>query len=1115
MPEPNITPESAPRDQKPAETRRRPWWVRLLKGTAIALAVAVTLFVGVCSLAVWILTPPRLTPLVERTANKYLDADVTVGRVELTFWHTFPKLTLDVDSLTITSRALHELPDSIRQQLPANADSLLSVDKFHGGINLLPLPAGHISLYDVIITRPRISINRFLITEARPLSYTSLPDSMHVAVNLQTLDFNGLDRPHYSLNIDGDLRTPLLDDFNFRRLTFSANGRIEWDFQRPMAFGFSDFDFRADSIAATVNTEIDLTDAPVLKSFSATTPHIAVTDIIKHLPAPVRSYTEPLSTSMTAALTVELTRPYTLTDSVAPSLRASLDVPDCTAQYQNLKINRLATRVIVDYDGVRPDNSTVDVERLRLNGAGIDIDLKAKISGPMADPLVNGTFRGSLNIASIPPRIKALLPGRISGTLSGNTDFRLRPSYMSRNNFHRMLAKGEIKLRNLNADIDSVGNIYTRLATLEFGSNTSFVRDNTVKADSLLTLSLKVDTLSFLAPDMALQLRELRAGAGSANRHNSADTTAINPFGMKIVVDRLKFDSPADTIRLRLHKASVGGALLRYNGNARLPRMAMNINVGGLFMGQALNKVALRNANVDLNLHMRPRRRPTSTLTPEQRAARRKAFADSLAANSHDGDINFEMDRENSRLLRRWDFSGHITAQGGRLVTPAFPLRNRLRHIDLRFTQDSIVLDSLHYRAGQSDFTINGTVSNLRRALVSKRNNTLGLRLSMTSDTINVNEIVRALFAGGAVTAATDSAAVWTDSDTDADGDRLEAMADTAATGPLLVPRNIDASFGIRAKHVLYSDLVLDRFTGSLLVYDGTLSLRRLAASTEAGALSVDGLYNGSQPDSLQFGIGMKVHNFHLDRLTSIVPAIDSLLPSIRNFAGTVNADVAFTTDVTPQMDIKIPTLQGAIKIEGDSLVLLDPETFKSLSKWLLFRDKKHNIINHMAVEVVIDNSTVELYPFMFDIDRYRLGVMGSNDLAMNMNYHISVLKSPIPFKFGINVKGTPEKMKIRLGGAKFKEHMVGERQVIADNTRVNIVQQIDNAFRRGLAKARAGRLTFKSPAAGKPLTPASATGDFENENLSYADSLRFIRQGLIENTDTLRYPMTDAVAKP
>ena len=64
-----------------------------------------------------------------------------------------------------------------------------------------------------------------------------------------------------------------------------------------------------------------------------------------------------------------------------------------------------------------------------------------------------------------------------------------------------------------------------------------------------------------------------------------------------------------------------------------------------------------------------------------------------------------------------------------------------------------------------------------------------------------------------------------------------------------------------------------------------------------------------------------------------------------------------------------------------------------------MFKDKGHNMIDSMTVEMIVDNSQMQMFPFMFNLDRYKLGVMGSNDLAMNFNYHIAVLKSPLPFK--------------------------------------------------------------------------------------------------------------------
>ena len=1135
------------------QKNRRPLWVRILKWVGISVGCLVGLFLIICSLIVWILSPAKLTPLVEKHASEFLNADVKVERVELTFWSTFPELTVDVANLGIVSHALDGVADSVRRALPADADSLLALQRFHGGINVMPLLVGNISLHDVEIEGvranlvqvndstanfmimppseeapdttalelPHISINRFSIAEAAPLRYRSLADSLDVTLRLQRLDVADKGAPTYHLECESNVATPLLNAFNFESLTFGANGRVDWDSERPMAVALTDFDLTLDRYTAHVDTKVDFTDVPMVEQFSALIQDIPVADVLKHAPSEFEEFTAPLHTDMKATLRAELTAPWNMADSLIPSVNASLVVPTCEVTYDKLHLKSFALDMDVAIDGTDMNASVLNLKRLMTRGQVADFDLSAKITNAIADPNISGIFNGTVRFDNLPKALLEQLHGTVSGTLSGKASFALRMSDLSRENFHRLTAKGELELTNFDADIDSVGSAYIRKAVLDFGSNSRFVADDRHTVDSLLTISLKVDTLAASADGMNVTLRGLRAGVGTLNRAASADTTEINPFGMKIDVDRLNFDSPADTLRMHVRNASIAGALRRFKGDAKLPQLGLKVAADRLMAGIALTRVSLNRADMALDLHMRPKRQHATRQRSERQRGegqrqqgnasqrqRRNGNHNTITEGSHAGEetITFDMDSTQSAFLRNWDFNGRITARGGRMATPAFPLRNTLRHIDLRFNQDSVTLDSLRYRAGQSDFLVNGSITNLRSALLGRRNATLGMSLSVRSDSLNVNEIVKALFAGSAVSQSTDSTMIWADND-DVDT-KLDQMADTASTGPLLIPHNIDARLSVRAKNVLYSDLILHNLRGNLMVYDGAINLRNLSAQTDLGSIALDGLYEGARPDSLQFGMGMRVNNFKLDRLTSIVPAIDSLMPMMQNFAGIVNADVAVTTDLTEQMDIDIPSLRAAIKIEGDSLVLLDPDTFKTLSKWLLFRNKDRNMIDHMDVEVVIDNSMIELYPFMFNIDRYQLGVMGSNDLAMNMNYHVSVLKSPIPFKFGINIKGTPDNMKIRLGGAKVKENMVVERQSIATDTRINIVDQINNVFRRGVSNARNGRLSFSEARKGTGASQRAALDSINaDETMSYQDSLQFIRQGLIENPDTLRFP--------
>jgi hypothetical protein len=1139
-------------------TAKRPLWRRLLKIAGITAASLVGLFFLVCTLIVCILTPERLTPIVCVQASKQLLADVTIDRVELTFWHTFPELTLDVDSLNVVSRSLDELPDSVKATLPVDADKLLSLKSFHAGVNVFPLLIGKISLYDVVFTTPEvnlvqvndtvanylivptdttkieeestplelpsITINRFAIEKAAPLRFRSLPDSLDVSVALATAELTEKDLPRYRLDINGNCNTPLLRQYNFHNLSFGLDGQISWDHNKPLALSLNDFIVALHDYKLNFNTELDFTSLPMVNSFDAKIDGLPVADLLTHLPEDTRALAAPLKTDMKLRATMNLTSPWNVADTVLPSFNATVEVPACAVTYENITMREVAATMAAEIHGNDLNASVVTLKKLHLDGDIAHMDLTAVVTNLMADPHLKGTFNGNVNLATIPPTLKALIPGTVTGQIEGKSNFDFGVGDLSESRFHKIKADGSLKLTNFTADLDTLGRLYTHSTEFVFGSGSSFVK-NGHTIDSLLTVSMKSDTIAASMSGMAIECKNLRAGAGTSNRAASADTTMINPFGMTLAFDRMAFDSPADTIRCRLREASVSASLTRYHGNAKLPKIDMSLSLGKLHFGQALNKIALRKANVELSLNMREKKQ--NNATAEQRAAR-KARRDSIAAAdaAKAGNVaeNVTLDKEQRKMLRSWDFSGVIKAKSGKLVTPAFPIKNRFENIDFKFNQDSLELSNLRYKVGQSDFLINGAVTNLRKALTSRKDNTLGMRLLVTSDTINVNEIVDALFAGGAMAQQADSTLVW--SEVDSDADIVAPATDSITSGPVLLPRNVDALFAMKANNILYSDLLLHSFHGSLLLSDGVLNLRNLSASTDVGSISVDGLYAGAEADSLRFGLGMKVSDFRLDRLSSVVPAIDSILPAMKSFAGIVNADVALTTDITRQMDVNIPSLKAALNIEGDSLVLIDPDTFKTISKWLMFRHKDRNIIDHMGVEVVVENSTLEVYPFMFDIDRYKLGVMGHNDLAMNLNYHVSVLKSPIPFKFGINVKGTPEKMKIRLGGAKVKDKMVGERQVIASDTRINLVEQINNIFRSSVGKARKGKLNF--PSTGRTSGTATLTTDSSGrrhptsvsvsapvapyngseEQVSVADSLLMIKQGLIPNPDTTRFPV-------
>lgn len=64
---------------------------KTVKVTLVALGSVLALCVAVLAVVMWfVLTPSRLTPMVQNAANEYFNAEVHVGKVDVTFFLHFP-----------------------------------------------------------------------------------------------------------------------------------------------------------------------------------------------------------------------------------------------------------------------------------------------------------------------------------------------------------------------------------------------------------------------------------------------------------------------------------------------------------------------------------------------------------------------------------------------------------------------------------------------------------------------------------------------------------------------------------------------------------------------------------------------------------------------------------------------------------------------------------------------------------------------------------------------------------------------------------------------------------------------------------------------------------------
>lgn len=1126
--------EDAQKQQK--KTRRRSHRNLLWKIPLFTFGVLVVLIAAALGAVSYILTPERLTKLVEKYGTEYLaEGRLDVERIELSVWSTFPNFEVHIDDLQLINLN-KEIPDEYRK--------VVGIERFSGRLDLVELMNGTISIQRIELVRPQatiwegengmsslsilpasdnkeedkeenkpieipiIKLSKMAIEGDGVFRYVAPGSNMDACITLKRTVVESFDDlPAYALQFSGifDMTDKLQSPLNI-----GIDGSVSWNPEKPKTLELGNFNIDLNELKTIFSAKLSFDDLLMVESLNIEVNHIPLhylntaLQTLNITPAATKNSSQaPLfKSNAEISISARLEKPYIVNpDSFQfPEMHVDARLTDAPMSIPQffIELENLGMEVSADI-GKTLAESRVDIKRVQVKFPAANFVMNGTVSKIGNNPKVQGNFSGLVNFSRINPRLWQFLGMKMKGRLNADFDFNLRLSDLTPYTFHHTKLTGSATLHDFMAYMpdDSIAAGLNH-AQLSFGSSRKFaVGEATI--DSLLSVSFKTDSAWVVMPELNAQLSGLAMGFGIENRAASSDTSTVTPMGGGIKLNALRFRNRADSSRAMLRNLTGGFAVRRYNNKDSIPLMGINLNIGSVFCSNGATRISLRDAGLHISGHNSPvkQRRPMNATDSLRMRSRRNS---AIAATKNFETVDFGVDRSSINLLRRWHVSGGVKASRGRYASPSFPVRTTMSNLDFAFNADSLILKQLDLTAGQTDFALRGLISNIQRAMGQRQSSRSPLRinLELQSDTLNINEITQTLFKGAGATASGVESNVSEEVDDISDNDDALAAADSLPTMAPVVPMNIDAKFTFNAKNVIYSTMLLHNFKGEVMMARGAAHLHNLhASSTELGSVDLNMLYYAPTRNNVNVGLGLDLNRFNIGKVSDVIPALDSIMPMLNTLAGTVDVKVSATSPTDSLLNVQLSEMKAMLNINGDSLTLIDPETFKTISKWLMFKNKNRNFIDHVESRLVLDNDTLSLYPFMFDFDRYRLGVMGSNDLDLNLDYHISVLKSPLPFRFGINISGPADNMKIRLGKARFKEEMAAESVSLGDSVHMNLAREINDVFTRGANAARIAPLRLRRP---KELPAVNLQAD----TLSVSDSIYLRQEGLIEAPDTI-----------
>ena len=364
-----------------------------------------------------------------------------------------------------------------------------------------------------------------------------------------------------------------------------------------------------------------------------------------------------------------------------------------------------------------------------------------------------------------------------------------------------------------------------------------------------------------------------------------------------------------------------------------------------------------------------------------------------------------------NNLLLKWNPRLAVDMHEAEAILAGFEQKIMIPEIDFTYSNRNCKIEQSKIVIGNSDFALTGELKNIGRWM--RNRGVLEGELTFESETTDVNELLALVSAEeGSEEESLENTAEPQENATTA-----SSVETSEETEPFLVPTNVDLTLNTLIKEAKVLDQTAYNLGGKVYVKDGVLVIEEMGFICNAAKLQLTAMYRTPRRNHIYVGFDYHMIDINIQELIGMIPQLDSMMPMLRSFKGEAEFHLAAETYTNAQYEIKPSTLRGAASIYGKDLVVLDNETFSTISKLLMFSKKTENKVDSISAEMTLYKKEIDVYPFCVSMDNYMVAIGGRHNLDMSFNYDVNVLS---PVYLGVNVSGTLDDLDIKLAPCKF-----------------------------------------------------------------------------------------------
>ncbi|MDR3328188.1 MAG: hypothetical protein LBT04_08785 [Prevotellaceae bacterium] len=1030
-----------------------------VKITLISLGSILVVALIAVSVALWyVFTPEKLTPIVRNILEKNIKCETKLDKVELTFFSTFPHLGLKINKLALIN-SIYGSP----------SDTLLSVDNTTGTIDLMRF-----------ILKNEVVINKFLLKDGFVNAYTdSLGNSnydifpadttkkekstikMPDFVDFKSLELNnvklsyideknGINSHINNLNITLSAEMKQLDGkasikLNATDITFvmndtaplnismknidyemvgkkdksNFNGTIQTDIKGLNFISGKDkiVDNKDINISLPINGNLDSLLLNINKGvvelqksrinisgwlkkqkeninldLGFHTDLLNINDVLNLLPPNIKFYFNDMT--FDGKIDVSGVVQGSVGNAAMPKITADVNLKNGGYQLKGLPyiLRDMNGNALADIDLNEKGIYSLKINNLSLKTKNSSATINGKIDDLTNKMLCDMSLSGNINLADVQPMLSDTM--KISGLAKTNLHGIFTIDQILNADFKSIRLDGTLKTQNLNFVYNDSTKITANQADIDI-KIPSEARN--AQFFELMKLLVKSPQINFEIVDfLAATLSNSTLNIGLSDITNDKQ-----PFSAVCNYDMDNLVAKMDTIDTNV--ASPKGVFMMYPSKQNRELTSYDIS---------LNSSKLK-ANVGKNFEI-----TTAALA--------------LIGGAIDNPTE-------QNVLLRWSPKINAKINSIRLNADNIAQKVFIPIIDVNLTLQQATINRSRFVIDNSDFNLSGIITNIDKYL--RNEGMLTANVDFTSDKVDVFELMD-LISGFGAKDTTQKAAL---TEKPQDGDKE----------PFMVPWNVDVTLNTKISHGKVGKTDIYDLGGSLIIKNGVMVLEQMGFSCDAAKMQLTAMYRSERKNHLFAGLDFHLLDIDIAKLLDMIPQIDTIVPMLKYFQGMGEFHLAAETYLKSNYDIKYSTIRGASAVQGKNLVLLDNATFNEIAKALMFRKKTKNVVDSLSVELTVFRDEVELFPFVFSMDKYQVVMQGKYNLAKN---YIAYAEALSPIRLGLQLSSTESggfKLNpfkdIKLFGLKYGHLLQPEKRNAVENQVIAFKQMISDALKRNV----------------------------------------------------------------